>query len=115
MLFNQDVKTISDMDANQIFHLTRKNSHPHSLANENQKNIGAVLLSAEDCGNFEFLDRHQFDNIRMQIRVTDFLNKHESVTGTVTGEEDLLFRVCFIYNDYGLEGVAHEAKFWWRT
>ena len=114
---NLDVKTISDYTPAQLYHITRKNSHPRALALDNQKTIGGVLLHKSDCGNFSFFQGDlRVDNIQVKITVEQMDAIHPLVTPPTdfTLDDNIEFSVCFIYEEFGLDGVQHDASFWWR-
>jgi len=113
-VLNQDVKTVSDLDKNQLYHTTRRNSHINALCKENLKAIGAVLLHRTDIGNLSEFDELK-GNISLDIEVTDFDLFHPDVHApyAITHEPDpLIFKVCFIYPNFALHGRENEAQFW---
>jgi hypothetical protein len=52
----------------------------------------------------------------MSITVTDFDTKHSLVDwpNNVPQTDPFVFRVCFIYENFGVKGRYHEAMFNWR-
>jgi hypothetical protein len=112
----QDVKTVSDFNASQLYHVTRKNSHPRSQSVINQQTIGGVLLHRSDCGDFSFFEGGERDVIELTVSVDSMDVIHPDVTTNLTNpmlQDPLEFSVTFIYENFGLNGVQHDAKFWW--
>jgi hypothetical protein len=119
-LLGQDIKTVSDLDEEQLYHTTRRNSHPHSDSRNNQKTIGAVFLHKSDVGNFsQFKDVIGKDTLKFEITVTKLYDIYPGVAtqqtdnqSALTLTDPLTFRACLIYTNYGLAGRLHDAKFW---
>ena len=74
----QDVKTISDLDASALYHTTRRNSNYRSDIVENYQQIGAVLLRRQDLGNWSDWDGAVQDPFDVSFRVTDFNTYNET-------------------------------------
>ena len=119
----QDVKTVSDYDENQIFHLTRRNSNFRTNATQNYQTKGAVLLTRSDLGNFStWENKASQDNFEVTFTaaVEDWHAAKDSVVPGTLGSVvranfmDLAtqVKILFIYNDHSFSGTYHNARFW---
>jgi hypothetical protein len=111
-VLNQDVKTVSDLDVTQLYHATRRNSHLQADTAENQRVVGAVLLHRSDVGNFSEFDELS-GNITVDIEVGfDLFHPQADVPNALVRTDPLIFKVCFIYENYSVQGRRGEAEFW---
>jgi hypothetical protein len=115
-MLNQDIKSVSAMNENQLYHATRRNSHVHADSRVNQRVTGAVLLHRNDIGSLsEFQDKPGWDTLKLDVTVTDFHVFYPGVDYTnINPTDDIRLKVSFIYLNYGVKGRPHEAEFWWR-
>ena len=114
----QDVKTVSDLDENQLYQLTRRNSNFRADAVRNYTKRGAVLFTRGDLGNFSAWDGTGNDVFRVDFRATgyDTFNATEALAypTAVTDRLDVMplqLHVTFVYKDYGFSGRYNECKF----
>ena len=105
----QDFKTVSDYTPEDLYHLTYRNSHPKADTLSNERNIGAVLLTAEDLGDFSFWNQDR--NLTFELEVDDYALIHEDVLEDAP-DTALQLKVLLVYNTHSLSGVSHEARFW---
>jgi hypothetical protein len=117
LVFNQEIKTVSDLSKSQLYQATRRNSHIHALGKTNQKTVGAVLLHRTDVGNLSEFDEIK-GNVSFDIEVTDFDLFHPEVLPdqlplNFVQTDPLIFKVCFIYQNFALKGRDNEAEFWY--
>ena len=101
------VKSISELDATSLYHLTRRNSHIHADVVDNYDKIGAVLMSKSDCMDFpHWRGVDAVDLFPLDITVTSF----KQPTMTVT-DLPIRMKVFFIYTGFSLRGKQFDAKF----
>ena len=111
----QELKCVSALDEMALYQLTRRNSHIQADSTLNDREIGGVLLTKEDCGHFQqFHELQGTDLFEMDVTVTSHEYIHKDVTERITPELDLKLHVLFIYSEYSLNGKPHDARFWWR-
>lgn len=112
-VYGEDLTCISKLDENSLYHLTRRNSHIHADTAKNYDELGAVLLTKNDCMDFQQWRGYEgVDIFPLDVTVMDFEEPTDE-NGNDMGVDDLdmRLRVLFIYPDYSLEGKLHEAKF----
>ena len=114
----QDVQTVSDLDATQLYQVTRRNSNFRANAVENYQKYGAVLFSRYDLGNFAEWDGSKDDIFQVEFEVTEYdvFNSGQAAnyTAAVTdrlNETPLRLVTQFIYRDYSFSGRYNECKF----
>ena len=114
----QDVKTVSDMDANQLYHVTRRNSNYRANAVQNYQRYGAVLFSKQDLGNFSRWDGDENDPFTVDFTVSayDIYNAtaatgYPAATTTALQNTPLRLVVTFFTRNYGFAGRYHECMF----
>jgi len=118
-ILGQELKCVSALDENALYHLTRRNSHIHADNLDNYTSIGAVFLTKSDCGNFEQFQLEGTDLFDVNVTVTRYLYNHpkhvtDEGNGSLTMGLDIRMKVFFMYTDYSLTGKQHEAKFWFK-
>jgi len=118
----QDVKTVSDLDSNALYQVTRRNSNFRADAVKNYQTYGAVLFRKQDLGNWADWDGEQADPFQVTFTVSDYDIYHQVAAlgypGAVTDVLDdtpLRLSVVFIYQNYGFSGKYHECKFDFQT
>jgi hypothetical protein len=114
----QSVKTVADLDQNQLYQLTRRNSNFRADAVRNYTKRGAVIFNRGDLGNFAQWDGGPTDVFRVDFTVTDYdvYNVTEALAypNAVTARLDTMpleLHVTFIYKDYAFSGRYNECKF----
>ena len=116
-IYNQDVKTVSSYDANQIYHLTRRNSNYRTNTVKNAKLYGAVLLSRNDLGNFSTWDaKERIDNFEVDF-TAQYLPHHPSHTLNTFIRDEILntpikIKVLFAYKNHSFSGTYNNCRFW---
>lgn len=121
----QDVKTVSEYDQNQIFHLTRRNSNFRTSAVENYQTYGAVLLTRQDLGNFStWTNQDRIDNFEVSFEISpdDYYdvhprkmieyNEHGVAVRLSLENAPVEIKILFIYNDHGFKGTYEKCRFW---
>ena len=110
-ILGQDLKCISSLDEELIYHTTRKNSHHLSNVEQNYQHIGAVLLTKHDCGDFvQWQLLEGIDEFQVSVTVTGFEYAIDPPDGFHT-DLDIDLSVYFIYSDYSIAGKPHEAVY----
>ena len=106
-ILGENVKAVSALNADELYHLTRRNSHIHSAVADNYRGIGAVLLTRMDCLDFvQWRGNDGVDMFQLDVTVT---NKDY---GRVEPKNlDIELKVFFIYTGFSLHGKSHEAQF----
>ena len=114
-IFGEDLNSISELDVNALYHLTRRNSHIHADVATNYREVGAVLLTREDCMDFgKYKGFDGVDMFQLDVTVTSWEYATLDYTGSSGMESDDLdmkLKVLFIYKDYSLAGKLNDAKF----
>ena len=114
----QDVQTVSDLDATQLYQVTRRNSNFRANAVENYQKYGAVLFSRYDLGNFAEWDGSKDDIFQVDFEVVEYdvynsgqaANYSVAVTDSLN-ETPLRLVTQFIYRDYSFSGKYNSCKF----
>jgi hypothetical protein len=114
----QDVKTVSDLDANQLYQLTRRNSNFRADAALNYQKYGAVLFRKQDLGNWSRWDGDTNDVFSVTFTANSFdtysAAQVANYPAAVTADIDytpIRLVVVFIYKDYSFSGKYNECKF----
>ena len=115
-LYQQDVKSVSDLTEVQLAHATRRNSNFRSDTLENRKNVGGVLLGREDFANFNEWESTPNDNFTGKFIVhaddwDDTVTPSDSIYEAILDAHKRLI-VLFIYENYGFTGTANNCRFW---
>lgn len=126
-ILGRELKCISSLDEDGLYLATRRNSHVQADVLANYKEIGGVLLSRTDCGDFiQFSELEGTDLFDCTISVTQCEYVHEDyvvereVVGqnpaefALTRELDIRMNVLFLYSEYSLSGKQHDATFWFK-
>ena len=115
-LFNQNVKSVSDLNPGQLYHAVRRNSNYRADTVHNIETEGCVLLTRSDFGNWSrWQQRLRFDNFKGRF-IIQFESR--SLDRTISNElnnelenQDLTFTVIFVYNDYSFVGTPFNNRF----
>ena len=114
-IFGEDLNSISELDVNALYHLTRRNSHIHADVATNYRVTGAVLLTREDCMDFgKYKGFDGVDMFQLDVTVTSWeyaTLDDQGSSGMESNDLDMKLKVLFIYKDYSLTGKLHDAKF----
>ena len=90
--------------------MTRRNSHPRAPISQLYSETGAVLLSNDDCANFnQWLGRPGIDTLELDVTVTGYDNTHDELPTNNT------FIVMFIYENYEYSGTYEDNQFWFTA
>ena len=116
-IYGQDVKTVSNYDKNQIYHLTRRNSNYRADTVYNARYYGAVLLSRNDLGNFStWSQKERIDNFEVEFSAK--YDEHhpakylsEAIRTEIT-DTPIKIKVLFAYKNHSFSGTAHNCRFW---
>ena len=104
-----DIKTLSRLEKEDLEHITRKNSNFRADHAENRNELGAVLLSQEDCAGFNHFHGIQ-DVDRFEGNFTvDVVDYSRGMADEWTGE--YIGLVDFYYLNHGITGEMFDAKF----
>ena len=115
-LYNQDIKSVSDLYETQLYQAVRRNSNYRSDTVHNVETEGCVLLVASDFGNWSRWDNKlRVDNFKGRF-IVQFDSESRDRTMPVTLDIELELQpvtltVVFIYTEYGLVGTAHNNRF----
>ena len=114
----QDVQTVSDMDATQLYQVTRRNSNFRANAVENYQKRGAVLFTKYDLGNFTEWDGDKDDLFEVTFEVTEYdvfstaqSTGYPAAVTNVLNDTPLRLVTQFIYKDHSFSGRYNECKF----
>ena len=116
-IYNQDVKTVSSYDQNQIYHLTRRNSNYRTNTVRNATLYGAVLLNRNDLGNFSTWDnKSRIDNFEVDF-TAEYLEYHPQNSVPALLEDELIntpikIKVLFSYKNHSFAGNYNDCRFW---
>ena len=117
----QDVKTISDLDATQLYQLTRRNSNFRADTRANHSKYGAVLLRRQDIGNFAEWDGDKDDPFTVSFEANNYdvfnateASEYSDAAKLVLYKTPIRLVVTFIYKDHGFEGDYKDCAFDFR-
>ena len=106
-ILQEDVKAISALQEDELYHLTRRNSHIHASVRENYETIGGVLLTRMDCLDFiQWRGNDGVDQFQLDVSVPE-----RDYGSNATTDYDIELKVFFIYTGFSLRGKSYEAKF----
>ena len=116
-IYNQDVKTVSSYDQNQIYHLTRRNSNFRTNTVTNVRRYGAVLLSRNDLGNFStWENKERIDNFEVDFEA-EYIDHHVAEHLPAGIRQEILntpikIKVLFAYKNHSFSGSYFDCRFW---
>jgi len=109
-VLGEDIQSISRMSKGQLYQMTRRNSHPRAAISQLYSETGAVLLSKDDCANFnQWLGRPGIDTLELDVTVTGYNDTHAELPTANT------FIVMFIYENYEYSGTYEDNQFWFTA
>ena len=109
-VLGEDIQSISRMSKGQLYQMTRRNSHPRAAISQLYSETGAVLLSKDDCANFnQWLGRPGIDTLELDVTVTGYNATHAELPTANT------FIVMFIYENYEYSGTYEDNQFWFTA
>ena len=109
-VFGEDIRSISSMSRGQLYQITRRNSHPRSSIRDLYISTGAVLLSKDDCANFnQWTGMPTVDIFELDIQITGYDSSHTELPA----ENTLI--VTYLYDNYEYSGTYEKNEFWFTA
>ena len=115
-LFNQNMKSVSDLNPGQLYHAVRRNSNYRADTAHNIETEGCVLLTRSDFGNWSrWQQQLRFDNFKGRFIVRfDSTSRDRTISDELNEElenQDITFTVIFVYHNYSFVGTPFNNRF----
>ena len=110
--WGETLKCISELDANALYHLTRRNSHIHADVRENYRETGAVLLTRDDCMDFaKYRGYDGVDMFQLNVAVTSLIYApldEAGSSGMDVDDLDIKMNVLFFYMPSAFHNMSED-------